>query len=95
MHQEIYWEILDHISLVFLLYTFGILAYLINLFFLFYSILYFIKKTTKIFFIRLFFFFISLILIPQIFLLNLNFESNLLINLTWGEFANSIYRFII
>ena len=50
----------------FLFYTFGIFAYLIILFFLFFSIFVFIKKNPSYIFIRLMLFFISLILIPQI-----------------------------
>ena len=49
----------------FIFYTFGILGYLIILFFLIYSILVLFRKSPKYIFIRLLFFFISLILIPQ------------------------------
>ena len=52
----------------FLFYTFGILAYLIIIFFLIYSLLVYFNKSPNYFFIRLFLFFISLILIPQIFI---------------------------
>ena len=50
----------------FLLYTFGILAYLSILFFFFYSVLIFIKKDPGYIFIRLLLFLIILVLIPQI-----------------------------
>ena len=49
----------------FIFYTFGILGYLIILFFLIYSILTFVNKQPKYIFIRLLLFFFSLVLIPQ------------------------------
>ena len=52
----------------FLFYTFGILAYLVILFFLIYSIYVFVNKNPRYLFIRLLLFFISLIFIPQIFI---------------------------
>ena len=57
----------------FLFYTFGIFAYLIIIFFLVYSLLVFFRKNPKYLFIRLLFFFISLIFIPQS-LIHLNVE---------------------
>ena len=75
----------------FIFYTFGVLGYLIVLFFFICSILVLIKKPPKYIFIRLLLFFISLILIPQSFIyLNFSIKFIDLIE-TWGEFANSIY----
>ncbi len=76
----------------FIFYTFGILGYLIILFFLIYSLLVFVNKSPKYIFIRLLLFFISLILIPQIFF---QYElSFLFIDTieTWGIFANQLYE---
>jgi len=76
----------------FIFYTFGILGYLIILFFLICSILVLLKKPPKYIFIRLFLFFISLILVPQSFIY-LNFSIVFIEQIeTWGVFANSIYR---
>ncbi len=76
----------------FIFYTFGVLGYLIVLFFFICSILVLIKKPPKYIFIRLFLFFISLILIPQSFIY-LNFSIKFIDQIeTWGEFANSIYN---
>ncbi len=75
----------------FIFYTFGVLGYLIVLFFFICSILVLIKKPPKYIFIRLLLFFISLILIPQTFIyLNFSIKFIDLIE-TWGEFANIIY----
>ena len=72
----------------FIFYTFGILGYLIVLFFFIYSILIFSKKSPNYIFIRLIFFFISLILIPQT-LLYSNIEVLFIESLnTWGVFAS-------
>ena len=49
----------------FIFYTFGVLGYLIIFFFLLYSIFVFFNKNPRYIFIRLLFFFISIILIPQ------------------------------
>ena len=79
-------------SLVF--YTFGILGYLIILFFLIYSLLVFYHKRPKYIFIRLITFFLSLVLIPQT-LIHINFNVTFIDSLaTWGAFAesfNSLY----
>ena len=73
----------------FLFYTFGILAYLVILFFLIYSIYVFVNKNPRYLFIRLLLFFISLIFIPQIFIdLKLDFTFIDSIK-TWGIFAGS------
>ena len=68
----------------FLFYTFGIFAYLIILFFLVYSILVFTSKKPSYLFIKLFLFFISLILIPQVFI-ELKFQLLFIESIkTWG-----------
>ena len=77
----------------FIFYTFGILGYLIVLFFLICSLLILFNKPAKYIFIRLLLFFISLILIPQIFL---EFGANFLFIEsieTWGIFADQLYNF--
>ena len=75
----------------FLFYTFGIFAYLIIIFFLVYSLLVFFKKSPGYLFIRLLFFFISLVLIPQT-LIDLNVELLFIDSIeTWGIFANQLY----
>ncbi len=76
----------------FLFYTFGILAYLIILFFLIYSILVFINRNPGYLFIRLLSFFISLILIPQIlidFKISFSFIDSIEI---WGFFSNKLFN---
>ena len=74
-------------SLVF--YTFGILGYLIILFFLIYSLLVFYHKRPKYIFIRLITFFLSLVLIPQT-LIHINFNVTFIDSLaTWGAFAEN------
>ena len=76
----------------FIFYTFGILGYLTILFFLIYSILVFTNKPPKYIFIRLFLFFVSLILIPQIFIY-LEFQIVFIDSIeTWGVFANKLYE---
>ncbi len=76
----------------FIFYTFGILGYLIVIFFFICSILVLVKKPPKYIFIRLLLFFISLILIPQSFIY-LDFSIKFIDFIeTWGEFANNIYR---
>ena len=76
----------------FLLYTFGVMAYLFILFFITYSLKIFLDQIPRYFFIRLLAFVISLLLIPQIlihweiqfiFFNNLNF---------WGLFSSNIYK---
>ncbi len=79
----------------FLFYTFGILSYLLVIFFLIYSIFVFVKKNPGYFFIRLLFFFISLILIPQV-LIKSKIEISFIDSIeTWGVFANQLYNFYI
>jgi len=75
----------------FIIYTFGILAYVIVLFFFIYAVLTFTGQTPRYFFLRLLTFFISLILIPQSLLLwgaELNFYEEIY---TWGIFANKLF----
>ena len=74
----------------FLLYTFGILSYVVSIYFFIYSLLVFIKKAPDYFFIRLFIFFISLILIPQSLIFwDINFSFYTEIKL-WGIFSSKI-----
>ncbi len=75
----------------FLFYAFGILAYLVTLFFLVFSILVLLKKNPHYIFIRLLLFFISLILIPQI-LIELKIEFLFIESIeTWGVIANQLF----
>ena len=76
----------------FILYTFGIFAYLIVLFFLIFSTLTLFNKRPKYIFIRLIFFFISLIIIPQALIYHLK-EVNLVNGIgNWGVFAQNIFN---
>ena len=75
----------------FLFYTFGILAYLIIIFFLIYSIFVFTNRNPRYLFIRLLTFFISLILMPQT-LIELKLELSFIDSIeTWGVFANQLF----
>ena len=75
----------------FVFYTFGILGYMLGIYFFIYSFLTFIKKTPDYFFIRLLVFFISLILIPQSLIYwGVNFEFYPEIK-TWGIFSDKIF----
>ena len=77
----------------FIFYTFGILGYLVVLFFFIYSILIYINKPPKYIFIRLLLFFISLILIPQTFI-QLDLQIGFIYSIkTWGNFANDLHNF--
>ena len=77
----------------FIFYTFGILGYLVVLFFFIYSILIYINKPPKYIFIRLLLFFISLILIPQTFI-HLNLQIGFIYSIkTWGNFASDLHSF--
>ena len=76
----------------FIFYTFGVLGYLVILFFFIYSLLVLFNKSPKYIFIRLLLFFISLILIPQSFMefdINFLFIESLE---TWGIFANHLNK---
>ena len=79
-------------SASFLIYSFGIMSYLIVIFFLICSIATFRKKEFEFFFIRLLFLLISLVLIPQVFLYldwNYNFIAQIK---TWGEISYIIFN---
>ena len=79
-------------SASFLIYSFGIMSYLIVIFFLTLSIATFRKKEFEFFFIRLLFLLISLVLIPQVFLYwnwNYNFIDQIK---TWGEISYIIFN---
>ena len=77
----------------FIFYTFGVLGYLVTLFFLIYSILILLNKSPKYIFIRLSLFFISLVLIPQS-LIHFDFNFIFIESIeTWGVFANYLYNF--
>ena len=75
----------------FIFYTFGILGYMIVIFFLINSILVTINRSPKYIFIRLLFFFISLIFIPQAILV-LKIEFFFIESVeTWGVFSLYLY----
>ena len=77
----------------FIFYTFGVLGYLVALFFFIYSVLVFLDKSPKYIFIRLFLFFFSLILIPQAFYhfeITFSFIDSIE---TWGVFSSMLYKF--
>jgi len=79
-------------SASFLIYSFGIMSYLIVIFFLICSIATFRKKEFEFFFIRLLFLLISLVLIPQVFIYldwNYNFIAQIK---TWGEISYIIFN---
>ena len=75
----------------FIFYTFGVLGYLVIIFFLTSSVLVIFKKTPKYIFIRLLLFFISLIIIPQTFIyygIEFKFIESIKV---WGVFAEDLY----
>ena len=77
----------------FIFYTFGVLGYLVALFFFIYSVLVFLDKSPKYIFIRLFLFFFSLILIPQAFYhfeITFSFIDSIE---AWGVFSSMLYKF--
>jgi S-DNA-T family DNA segregation ATPase FtsK/SpoIIIE len=79
-------------SASFLIYSFGLMSYLIVFFFLIFSVAVFRKKEFEFFFIRLLFLFISLVLIPQVFLYwgwNYNFIDQIK---TWGEISYRVFN---
>ena len=79
-------------SASFLIYSFGIMSYLIVIFFLICSITTFRKKEFEFFFIRLLLLLISLILIPQVFLY-LDWNYNYIDQIkTWGEISYIIFN---
>lgn len=76
----------------FLIYSFGIMSYLIVIFLLICSIAIFRKKEFEFFFIRLFLLLVSVVLIPQVFLYwdwNYNFIAQIK---TWGEISYIIFN---
>ena len=76
----------------FILYTFGIYAYFLALFFLIFAFLTLINKQPKYIFIRLILFFISLILIPQILIYHIK-DINFIDGINnWGVFAQNIFN---
>lgn len=75
----------------FVLYTFGIVGYLLIFFFLIMSLMSFLNRRSRYFFIRFFLFTISLVLIPQTFLhINLNFNFIKQIE-DWGIISYNLY----
>ena len=77
----------------FIFYTFGVLGYLVILFFLIYPVLILLNRSPKYIFIRLLLFFISLVLIPQTLIyFDLDFIFVESIE-TWGAFANYLFNF--
>ena len=77
----------------FFIYTFGIMSYLLVLFFMIYSFLIFFNQKPKYFFIRLLLFIFGLILIPQI-LIYWKFQFSFIPNFSlYGIFASKIFDF--
>ncbi len=77
----------------FVLYTFGIMGYLLSLFLFIYGFFIFKKKSLNYFFIRLLFFFISLIFISQIFI---SHEVLWIVwdeVSTWGTLSEVLYNY--
>tara|TARA_A100001011_G_scaffold398456_1_gene502955 strand:+ start:1299 stop:3374 length:2076 start_codon:yes stop_codon:yes gene_type:complete len=75
----------------FIFYTFGVMGYLIMLFFLIYSFLTYLNKSPGIIFIRLLAFLISLCLIPQSLIfwnISINFHDGIE---AWGVFSNNLF----
>ena len=76
----------------FLIYSFGLMSYIISLFLLINSIAIFLNKDLNYFFIRFLFFLISLIFIPQIFFYwEWSFIFVNQINV-WGEISYALYK---
>ena len=81
-----------HIS-SFILYTFGLLSYGLVLFLLIISLQIFFLKYSSYFFIKLFIFSLSLVLIPQT-LIYINIEVDIIDPIsTWGILADKLYSF--
>ena len=75
----------------FLIYSFGIMSYIISLFLLINSIAIFLNKDLNYFFIRLLFFLISIVFIPQLFFyweFRINFINQINV---WGEISSTLY----
>ncbi len=77
----------------FVLYTFGLLGYGLVILFLIISLQFFYKKSSNYFFIKLFVFSLSLILIPQL-LFYLRIELDLINPISeWGAIAEYLYLY--
>ena len=77
----------------FILYTFGLLGYGLVILFLIISLQFFYKKSSNYFFIKLFVFSLSLILIPQL-LFYLRIELDLINPISeWGAIAEYLYLY--
>ncbi len=75
----------------FIFYTFGILGYLVVLFFLIYSVLILLKKPPKYIFIKLLLFFVSLVIIPQT-LIDFEIKFVFIESIqVWGFFSMHLY----
>ena len=75
----------------FLIYSFGFMSYLIVFFLFINSVAIFRKKDLRFFFIRLLFFLISIVLIPQIFLFS-DWDFNYIDQIkTWGEISYMLF----
>ncbi len=75
----------------FLIYSFGLMSYIISLFLLINSIAIFLNKDLNYFFIRLLFFLISIVFIPQLFFyweFRINFINQINV---WGEISSTLY----
>lgn len=76
----------------FLIYTFGVLSYLIALFFVSYAAMMLLKKNSNLFFIRIFIFLFGLTILPQAFIF-LDWNYYYLDGLEpWGEVAKIIFN---
>ena len=76
----------------FLIYTFGVLSYLIALFFISYAAMILLKKNPNLFFIRIFIFLFGLTILPQTFIF-LGWNYYYLDGLEpWGAVANIIFN---
>ena len=75
----------------FLIYTFGMLSYLIALFFISYAVMILLKKNPNLFFIRIFIFLFGLTILPQTFIF-LGWNYHLYGLEPWGELAKMIFN---
>ena len=90
--NNIFGDIGSYIS-SFVIYTYGIMGYFIVLFFINYALATFFNKELRYLFIRLLVFLISLVLIPQIFLLNQISIEYIDPLSEWGSISNILYNF--
>ncbi len=75
----------------FIFYTFGVMGYLVILFFLIFSVLTFVNKPPRYIFIKLLLFFISLIMIPQT-LIDFEIELVFIESIQfWGIFSTYLF----